>query len=237
MRFFDKLFGKPFSFLEHSLDDFQEVSAQQRVDIFKEIVTPEFEKIGLNKWDGKYTWFNDFNNENVKHVVHYQVLKGIQGSFSYGNCFSFIPTVSNGKKLINHRTDKSTILHLFERLDGWKGSFENNKNSKDFVLHWNEKEFRNSLESIIKTYPIKMRKWFEDNSTVNQNIQSATKQVLQKGSYEYHGPDQKYILAFLYANKGDISTAVKLIDEHYSPWIKQESFIIEKELVIKRLKN
>ncbi len=97
----------------------EEVSASKRIEIFNDIVTPTLNNIGLEKWDGKYTWNNDFNDNGIKHVVRYQVFKSFNGSFSYGNCFSFIPTTSNnGKKLTNHKTDKSTTLHLWERLDG-----------------------------------------------------------------------------------------------------------------------
>ena len=51
-------------------------------------------------------------------------MKGETGTFTYGNCFEFIPTYSQTATIKNHKTDKSTTLHLFERTEGWRKSFE-----------------------------------------------------------------------------------------------------------------
>ncbi|WP_298489459.1 hypothetical protein [uncultured Maribacter sp.] len=204
-------------------------------------MTPALNNIGLNKWDGKYTWYNDFNESGIKHVVRYQVFKGFNGSFAYGNCFSFIPTTSNnGKKLINHKTDKSTTLHLWERLDGWKESFEGTQreNPYDKISHWNEKDFRKTLDLVIKKYPKRLENWFDEHNNIEQSILTVKKQIDLGGSYDFNSPSQQYLLAFLYAYKGDIDTAYNYIQNYYNPIIDRNAdYKYEKELVIDRIRK
>ncbi|WP_282081433.1 hypothetical protein [Aquimarina algiphila] len=114
---------KSISNIYDDIQNLDEVLLEKRIEIFAKVVTPRFAEIGLNNWNGKYIWFSDFNDEGIKHVVEYNVLKGFGGSFSFGNCFDFVPTIS-GKKLINHRTDKSTKVIYFNRLESWQESFK-----------------------------------------------------------------------------------------------------------------
>jgi len=76
-------------------------------------------------------------------------MKGETGTFTYGNCFQFVPTYSNSAKMINHKTDKSTKLHLFERTEGWRKSFEGEPFT-DKTSHWGETDCRNQLKNFWK---------------------------------------------------------------------------------------
>ncbi|TSE02759.1 hypothetical protein [Aquimarina algiphila] len=234
MKFLKNLFSR------NALPELNEVSAATRIDTFGKIVTPAFKKIGLDKWDGKYLWYSDFNENGIKHVIKYNILKGFDGSFSYGNCFSFLPTTTNdGKKLINHKTDKSTKLHLFERLDGWRESSEGTqrKNQYDKVSHWNEKDFLESLNKIIDSYPIRIEKWFKTYDSIDSNIALANDQIQKSGMYDFNAPNQKYVLIFLFAQKGDFKKAEELLDELYDSPTRNKSdrWSIEKELIQSRV--
>ena len=44
--------------------------------ILNEIITPKMFDLGLTKYDGNYLWFDDFNDEGIKRVFHYNLMKG-----------------------------------------------------------------------------------------------------------------------------------------------------------------
>jgi len=75
----------------------------QLKSLLHEIITPKLLDIGLTKYDGNYTWFSEFNSQKIKFVFHYNLMKGETGTFTYGNCFQFVPTYSNSAKMINHK--------------------------------------------------------------------------------------------------------------------------------------
>ncbi|CAG5080954.1 hypothetical protein [Parvicella tangerina] len=218
-------------------NDLDEVLVEKRVEIFQKVVSPFAKDLGLSNWNGKYLWFNDFNEEGIKHVLEYTVLKGYKGSFSYGVCFNFIPTVSNHKTLVNHKTDKSTSIQMFERLDGWKNSFEKNIRTKeDYVSHFNLKSFEITLDKIIKKYPQVISKWFENNQTLNQCINTLIDQLSRTRLNQNPIPNQNYYLSFLFAKKGDGTKALEYLNYHYERLIDiNEVYIDELELVKNRV--
>ncbi|MDT0557174.1 hypothetical protein RM697_00855 [Ichthyenterobacterium sp. W332] len=217
------------------VENLDEVLLDKRLEIFQGVVSPRLSKIGLKNWNGKYIWFSDFNNEGIKHVVEYNVLKGFGGSFSFGNCFDFVPTIS-GKKLVNHRTDKSTKIIYFKRLEGWQESFEKNKPiNPDRISTINEQKFRDSLERVLFNNVPKIKSWFEGKSTLEENINGLL--------YDVKNPvfeigqriiSSEYILAFLYKRNGDIKSAEFWLNEHFEKGINSE---LEIEVLTKRIKN
>ncbi|WP_103070857.1 hypothetical protein [Aquimarina sediminis] len=219
-------------------DDIQnldEVLLEKRIEIFQEIVTPKFAEIGLNNWNGKYLWYSNFNENGIKHVIEYNVFKSFGGSFSFGNCFDFIPSIS-GKKLINHRTDKSTKVIYFKRLEGWQESFEKNKPiNPDKISTVNEQKFRNSLNQVLSNNISKLEKWFSEKTTIEENI-SGLKKDVEFPTFEIGQRiiSSEYILAFLYKQKGDLKSAEFWIKEHFKKGINSE---LEIELLTKRIKN
>lgn len=75
-----------------------EVLVEKRIEIFGQVINPVMTELGLTNWNGKYIWYSNFNDEGTRHVVEYNVLAFYRGSFSYGNCFNSVPTISSGKK-------------------------------------------------------------------------------------------------------------------------------------------
>ena len=205
--------------------------------ILNEIITPRMKVLGLNKYDGGYTWFNDFNEEGIKKVFHYNLMKGETGTFTYGSCFEFVPTYTNTATIKNHKTDKSTQLHLFERTEGWRKSFEGEKFT-DKTSHWGETEARKTIFDLIERYAPIMEAWWENNSTVEQNINTANYQIEKGRGYRVNHPKQNYIKAFLIGKIGNKDEAVELINEEFVNLINfKPKFGELKNKMIERIKE
>lgn len=217
------------------MNTLDEVLLEKRLEIFKEIVTPEFAKIGLANWNGKYLWFSDFNDDGIKHVVEYNVFKYYGGSFSYGNCFSSVPTFS-GKKLINHRTEKSTKIHFYRRLDGWQNSMaKNSRNNPDKISTINEEKFRKSLDDVLLRNVPKLTEWFKNHETLEQNL-TGLKTEIEHPPFEIGQRiiSCEYQLSFLNKQKGDHETAEFWLQKHVELNLNSES---EIELLTRKIKS
>ncbi|WP_298115159.1 hypothetical protein [Flavobacterium sp.] len=197
------------------LNNLDEVHLDKRIEIFNEIVTPKLAEIGLVNWNGKYIWFSNFNEEGIKHVVEYNVFKYFGGSFSYGNCYNFIPTIS-GRKLIYHKTDKSTKIIYYKKSEGWqKSDDEHSPINIDKVSTVNEEKFRKSLNEVLDRNISKFQKWFQQNESIEQNIQNLIKDIEQeKKEFIRRIISFDYILCFLYTRKGDVDAAKKHFNQH-----------------------
>jgi hypothetical protein len=216
--------------------DLDEVLVDKRLEIFKEKVTPLFAKIGLTNWDGKYIWFSDFNEYGIKHVIEYNVFKHYGGSFSYGNCFYSVPTISGGKRLINHRTDKSTKIHFFKRIDKWQESMDTNSRDRSYMLSTvNEIKFRRSIDNVLAENLSKIQNWFDKMKSLEENIEGL-KYDLEHPTFSIGQRiiSTEYILSFLYKEKGEIELAESFMDKHL---IKDLNNNVERELLIKRVKG
>lgn len=197
------------------LNNLDEVNLEKRIKIFNEVVTPRLAEIGLVNWNGKYTWFSNFNEEGIKHVVEYNVFKYFGGCFSYGNCYNFIPTFS-GRKLIYHKTDKSTKIIYYKKSEGWqKSDDEDSPINIDKISTVNEDKFRKSLNEVLDRNIPKFQKWFQNNNSIEQNIQNLKKDIEQeREEFIRRIISFDYILCFLYACKNDLKSAKKHFDEH-----------------------
>ncbi|WP_109435356.1 MULTISPECIES: hypothetical protein [Aquimarina] len=226
---------KSISNIYDDIQNLDEVLLEKRIEIFAKVVTPRFAEIGLNNWNGKYIWFSDFNDEGIKHVVEYNVLKGFGGSFSFGNCFDFVPTIS-GKKLINHRTDKSTKVIYFNRLESWQESFKKNRPiNPDRISTVNEQKFKDSLNRVLSNNIPKLKKWFNGKTTIEKNISALLKDI-KNPPFEIGQRiiSFEYILAFLHKEIKDYELANYWINKHFDKGLNSEN---EKELILKRIKN
>ncbi len=217
------------------MKNLDEVFLEKHLEIFDEKVTPEFSKIGLTNWNGKYLWYSNFNEDGVKHVIEYNVLKYYGSSFSYGNCFSSVPTIS-GKKLVNHRTDKSTQIHFFKRLEGWQKSIEdNNYRNFDKISTVNEAKFRKTLDEVIQQNLSRLKIWFESHQTLEQNISELEEGVKNPPSETGQRIiSNEYILSFLNKQRGDVETAELWLQKHFCKKLNSEE---EIKLITKRIEK
>lgn len=159
--------------------------------------------IGLTNKLNDRTWFNEFDNNGIKNVVRFQLTKGLGGTFVFGKCFDFLPTISNSQKLKNHETSKSTTLHLFD----WSDSIEVKNNlflkKKLQISVINKKQLSKDLEIFTNKGIKEINNWFEKNKSLDNCIDTCLKQIYIGDQYNLHSPNQIYVLSFLYAKKGD----------------------------------
>lgn len=181
-----------------------------------EYLFPFLDDIGLYKWDKNYQWSGDYNINGVKPVFQFVNLKGYSGTFQYGNVFNFIPVLSNDGKVLT----KSKKLQLYEMSKGWHASFENNKRTQEFRISlWNYYFFNKTLKKIFTEEKESIRLWFMNNQNLEQNIQTAIIQIEKGGAYNLHSPDQKFVLAFLFAKNGEMHLAKNTLEDYYTPLI------------------
>jgi hypothetical protein len=180
-------------------------------------LSPKLAEMGLIHWDKNYRWSSDYNQYGIKHVFEYVYGKGISGTFQYGNVFNFIPSFSdNGKIKMN---DKH--LQLFERAKGWHESFETSNRTTEYsISHWNEHFFKKSIRTIFNSEENQITDWFKLNQSIEENIKTGINQINKGGAYNLNSPDQKFILAFLYAKNGESNLAKNMLLEYYNPLIK-----------------
>ena len=166
-------------------------------------IVPVAKELGLINSINNNQWFNHFNENGIKHVIQFQKTKGNQAILAYGNCFEFLPTISGSNKIVNHRTDKSTKLHLFEYANtATKKYFFRTKQLESISLN-NEKEFEKTLSNCILGHKEIIRNWFKNNTSLNQNIASCIRQSNQNDGYAQHYPTYDYVLSFLYSKNSD----------------------------------
>jgi len=218
-------------------DDVQnmdEVLLEKRLEIFKEVATPKFAKIGFTNWNEKYIWFSDFNEDGIKHVIQYHPFKGYTGSFSYGICFDFIPTIS-GKKLVNHRTEKSTKIIFQKLLEGWQ-NYKEGKKVYPYKLNMsNKKKLRLSLDKVLWHNTPKIEKWFNANQTIDQVTHSLLEDIKNPPfMYEFEKPiiAPEYIIAFVYKKKNDVKSAEFWMNKYFE---KKRNTSLEIQLIWKKL--
>ena len=175
-----------------------------------EIMSPRLSKRGL-VWNGKYLWFDQPKN-SVRQVFGYSRLKGERGTFVWGVCLDFVPTISSNK-LKFHRTDKSVTQHLFEWTDEYSNSFFGGHLDGGITTHWGKQETKNSICRLFDKYEQKMNKWFERASTFENLINIAEQQIKTGKSYSLHSPDQRLVLAFLQAKTNQLDDAITIINQ------------------------
>ena len=215
------------------IKDLDEVLLEKRLEIFNEKVTPELAKIGLINWDGKYKWYSDFNADGVKHVVEYNVFKYYGGSFSYGNCFNSVPTFS-GKRLVNHKTDKSTMIHFYKRLSGWQKSMElNSRENPDKISTINEMKFRTSLDDVLSRNMREMKNWFTEHKSLEENIDGLITEI-KNPPFEIGERfiSCEYILSFLFKQKGDAISSKNWMLKHFDKNLNNKE---EKNVLLSKL--
>lgn len=178
--------------------------------ILGEIISPRLSNRGLI-WNGKDLWFDRPKN-SVRQVFGYSRLKGETGTFVWGVCIDFVPTISSNK-LKFHRTDKSVTHHLFEWTDEYSNSFFGGQLDGGITTHWGKRETKNSIFHLFEKYEQKINKWFDIASTFENLIDIAVQQIKTGKSYNLQSPDQRLVLAFLQAKTNQLDNATQTINQ------------------------
>ena len=178
-------------------------------EILNEIISPRLSNRGLI-WNGKYLWFDQPQN-SIRQVFRYSRLKGETGTFVWGVCLDFVPTISSNK-LKFHRTDKSVTQHLFEWTDEYSNSFFGGQLDGAITTHWGKRETEISILRLLDKYQHKIDNCF-DRASTNENLIAIAEQQIKSGkSYKFHSPNQRLVLAFLQANTNQLDKAITTIN-------------------------
>ena len=202
------------------------ISNSSLKSILNDLISPRVNKLGL-QWDGNYMWFSNSEN-SIRRVLKYSLLKGEQGTFSWGVCFDFVPTIS-GTKLNYHRTERSVTLQLFEWTDEYANSFFGGQLADGVTSHWGIQTAKKSIHNLFKRYEKKIFDWFENNNNLDSLIQISDHQTKSGGIYKLNSPSPEYVLAFLLAKTSRIKEAISTFEniEHtIDPVIKNKIIML-----------
>jgi len=186
------------------------VSAETLRLILNEHITPQVKEIRL-EWDGKNQWIGPLEN-GVRKVLKHQVGKGLMGTFIWGMCYDFLPMVS-GKRIVFQKTFKSARPQLFQ-----SSALTNNFLIEKTYLEngvtstWGEKECRKSVSKLFNKRKVEIFNWLEKGITIEGSTHIASDQ-LEENIYHTHWPNPKYVLSFLYSEKGDKKKGMQLLVE------------------------
>lgn len=227
MNFFRKLFG----------NGERPLSNASRKRILTQVLNPLLQKAGLNRFDGNYLWFSDFNQDGIRRVFKYSLAKGDMGLFTWGVCIKHIPTVSSSKRLQYHKNDKNIALHLWDWPEGYSISLEKDVEPKDLVAQSGEKQFRRDLQEMFFKHRIAMEEWYVKTDTLAGCLQVADDQINHGGTYSLRWPTPNYIKIFLLALLGDKDGARALLATRAQPASKGNADWRSVELEIQQAIN
>lgn len=195
-------------------------------------LTSKLKEIGFKNYDGEYLWYSDINIIGVRLVFKYIRLKGDSGVFNWGYCFDFLPTISNTKKLKNHKTNKSITLHLWESTEGYKKSFEGGGRPTEIVSHYSD-ECENEIHTIYNKYKNDIIDWSKHAFSL-QKVHDIALNQINKSTYNMHSPNPKYIYPFILAKLGKKEEGLELINEFFKEYIKYDE---SWKIVVKEIGN
>ena len=217
-------------------DTDEPVSGASLKKILSTTLTPQLTQLGVFKNDGQYLWYSDFNQEGIRKVFKYTLMKGNTGLFGWGVCLKHIPTVTNSKRLQYHKSEKSITLHLWEWPGGYSISLEKDVMPGDLVSHANARECRQSLLEIFLKYRAEIENWYKRADSLTGCIGIADDQIEKGGVYRMRWPTGNYVKIFLLALKGDKQKAKELLARSSAPAARGSSdwrslvVILEKEI-------
>ena len=136
------------------------VTLQQILD---EVLSPRLERLGLTKATN-YLWHVPAVKE-IRQGFSYLLLKGAQGTFTWGVNIDFLPMILSGK-VVYHKSAKKYIHHLFEWTDEYAGSFTGGKLAGGVTTHFGLQEAKKSISALFQRYEPKIADWFDKATTV-----------------------------------------------------------------------
>jgi hypothetical protein len=185
------------------------IDAATLQQILDDVLSPRLERLGLKKATN-YLWHEPAVKE-IRQGFSYSLLKGAQGTFTWGLNLDFLPMISSGK-VVYHKSAKKYVHHLFEWTDEYAGSFTGGKLAGGVTTHFGLQEAKKSIEALFQRYELKIANWFDTTATVENLIDIAERQVSIGEHFNIHHPRPKYVLTFLYAKANQHDKATKMFD-------------------------
>ena len=178
--------------------------------ILDDIITPELFQFGLQKRIGYY-WLGEPEN-GIRKVFKWIRLKGSRETFAWGVCLDFIPTIKSGK-LINHKTQKSVVLHLSNFTNGYKESFLENKLTEVASTLYGEVKAQKAIKEIFGRYRNEISEFYEKSKSFEFLGEVAKLHSLSDGIYQVLSPEPQYVYAFILAKLKLFDQAVNQLEK------------------------
>ena len=188
-----------------------------------EFLLEPFQNWGLNKYNGTYLWFSDFSEFGVRKVFSYQKLKGESGTFRWGFCYEFIPTLSNTMTIKNHKTEKSVQLHLFDeplKFITFRGTPFTDYQEKGMVSEWGISEFNRTFNNLWNESKASIKEWFDNYESFDWMLKTIEHQLEFGSGYRMRSTRQDYIKAFLLMKIGRMQEGVEILERVKSKYIE-----------------
>ncbi|MDP4150258.1 MAG: hypothetical protein Q8932_21680 [Bacteroidota bacterium] len=169
------------------------------------VLSPRLVQYGMRN-NGHYTWIGE-NLNSIRRVFEYVALKGGQGTFRWGVCFDFIPTIY-GSTLKYHRTEKTVVMHLFDWPEEYARSFFRGKIGTGMASHWEKDKPERSVGRLFDRCEKKMLDFYNETSTIEKSLALTEFQIREQKSYSLHSPNPSYVLPFLLFKNGQTDKAL-----------------------------
>lgn len=166
----------------------------------------------------------------IRNLVQYYTFTkgGNRGCIAWGIALDFV-MVPKGKKLTSNRTEQSAMIHMGEWAEGYANSFRGKemKDGNGVASHYRDiakKTIIQAMEGELDN----IRSFFARASTLEGIIGIAEEQIHHPKSpiYTMKFPSPLYILAFIYAYRGEMDKALDSLE-------KDAYFSDEQNLVLK----
>jgi hypothetical protein len=185
------------------------VDSPTLVQLLDDIISSRANKIGLVR-QSNYLW-HPSGVDTIRPGLQYLNLKGGQGTFSWGVCIDFIPTIT-GSKLILYKSAKKFTFHTFEWTDEYSNSFYGGQLQNGVATHWGLNNAKKSIKNLFDRYESVIIIWLDNAKTFEGLIKCLEQQITVGKQYNFHWPNPKYVLAFLYAKTNQTDRAINLFD-------------------------
>jgi len=179
------------------------------IQLLDDTISSRANNIGLIK-QGNYLW-HSADMATIRPGLQYLKLKGGQGTFTWGVCLDFIPTIT-GSKLTLFKSTKKFTFHAFEWTDRYSNSFYGGQLQNGVATHWGLNNAKKSIKNLYDRYENKIINWLDNAKTIEGLIACLEQQVNFGKQYNIHWPNPKYVLAFLYAKANQTDRAINLFD-------------------------
>ena len=185
------------------------VNTNTLVQLLDDTISARVQNLGLVR-QSDYLW-HSLSVDTIRPGLQYMQLKGGQGTFTWGVCIDFVPLVT-GNNLTFFKSDKKFKFHAFEWTDEYSNSFFGGQLQDGVTTHWGLNNAKKSIKSLFDKNENKIIKWFDNAKTLESLIATLEQQVTIGRQYNFHWPNPKYVLAFLYAKANQTEKAIQLFD-------------------------
>lgn len=172
-------------------------------------VSSKIKERGLVK-QSDYLWYTP-DETILRQGLKYNLLKGEQGTFTWGVCLNFVPLPS-GSNLTYANSVKKYVFHLFEWPDEYSNSFFGGNLKNAVANHWDKNKAGKSINRLFARNESRIFKWLQHANSLENIIEIAQNQAQAGRQYDFHYPHPKYVLAFLYAKKHQKERAIHVFD-------------------------